>query len=298
MNRKRTSLIAAAMITIALTVAGCGNEAPKVAEPEAVAPAPKLEDEVFVFKGVVTTRESKVIAAEFEGRVVAIYVQDGQKVTKGTPIAKLDDSELQSKLAGAIASADAARAERGRAGVEIAAAKRQMRMQRRMYRSGASAREQTRTANFERARAGASYGSAAAQHRQALSEKRMLEAKIKKATLVAPIDGVVSMIRLKEGEMARTGMAVARVFDPSDLTVRFALEQKHRDLIVKDTRVSAVIPSTGATFDVVVENVSAALEPPLQFLVARADIDDRSVDIADVGVGAIGQFKLVRKRQQ
>ncbi len=278
---------------VGLFGASCGDESAKespIDVPTTTSSEPIKK--TVEFKGVVTTRESKVIAAEYEGRVIKIYVQEGQRVSAGTPIVKLDDSVVRTQLAGAVAAADAARADRGRAAVEIAAAKRSVRMQRRLYRSGATAREQTRNANFERARAGASYGSAAASYRRAMAEKRQLEAKLKKSILLAPIDGVVSMIRLKEGEMARPGMAVARVFDPSDLTVRFAIEQEHRDLIKKNTKVSATIPSTGASFEVVVESVSSALEPPLQFLVARADIDDHQVNINDVGIGAIGRFRL------
>jgi RND family efflux transporter MFP subunit len=244
------------------------------------------------FVGVVTTRDSKVVTSEFEGRVVALYVHPGQRVRAGEPIAKLDDSQVRKQLAGAVAAVDAARAEMGRAGVEIRASKRDMRMQRRLYRRGAVAREGIRQSKFDSSRASASYSSAAAQYRQSVAEREQLEQHLARATLVAPIDGVVSMIRVKEGEVAVPGTPVARVFDPRDLWVRFAIDSEYRGLVREGTRVAATDPASGATFVAIVRTVSTDLEPPLQFVVADADVDDRLIKGETIGVGSVGKIHL------
>jgi RND family efflux transporter MFP subunit len=288
----RTSRAIAAGL-VALTACGSGSSPDGDAAPPLVrTTATRPPERPLEFVGVVTTRESRVVAAEFEGRVVALYVHPGQRVRAGEPIAKLDDSQVRKQLAGAIAAVDAARAEMGRAGVEVRAAKREMRIERRLYRRGAVPRERIRQANFDRSRAGAGYGSVAAQHRQAVAERQQLEQHLARATLVAPIDGVVSMIRVKEGEVARPGTPVARVFDPRDLWVRFAVDNEYRSLISEGTRVTAIVPATGATFEAVVRTLSTDLEPPLQFIVADADVDDRRVDSATVGVGVVGSVRL------
>jgi RND family efflux transporter MFP subunit len=285
--------IAAASLVL---LAACGSPSPSGAEPappvqRRATPPPERPLE---FVGVVTTRDSKVVAAEFEGRVVTLYVRPGQRVRAGEPIVKLDDSQVRKQLAGAIAAVDAARAEMGRAGVEVRAAKREMRLERRLYRRGAVAREKIRQANFDRSRAGASYGSVAAQHRQAVAEREQLEQHLARSILVAPIDGVVSMILLKEGEVAKPGMAVARVFDPRDLWVRFAVDNEYRSLVSEGTRVAAVMPGSGETLDAVVRSVSTDLEPPLQFVVADADVDDSRIDKETVGVGVVGSVRLLK----
>jgi len=289
----RTSQIAAVIYAIAL--AACGSGSPDVdgaAKPSERQARPRPADRALEFVGIVTTRDSKVVAAEFEGRVVELYVQPGQRVRAGDPILKLDDSQVRKQLAGAIAAVDAARAEMGRAAVEVRAAKRAKEVERRLILRGAAARERGRQADFDKSRAGASYGSAAAQHRQAVAEREQLEQHLARATLVAPIDGVVSMIRVKEGEVARAGTPVARVFDPRDLWVRFAVDNEHRSAVSEGTRVTALIPATGATFDGVVRNLSTDLEPPLQFIVADADVDDRRIDPETVGVGVVGSVRL------
>ena len=280
-------------IVVLSLVAGCGSKSEPAAPAPVTrsAPAPRPAEKPLEFVGIVTTRDSKVVASEFEGRVVALYVHPGQRVRAGQPIAKLDDSQVRKQLAGAVAAVDAARAEMGRASVEVKAAKREMRIERRLYRRGAVARERIRQANFDRNRAGAGYGSVAAQHRQAVAEREQLEQHLARATLVAPIDGVVSMIRVKEGEIARPGTPVARVFDPRDLWVRFAVDNEYRGLVREGTRVTATVPG-GATLEAVVRTLSTDLEPPLQFIVADADVDDGSVDTATVGVGVVGSIRL------
>ena len=285
-------------VSLLTTLTACGSSSSSAEDPKPAAPrkpARKAVEPPLEFVGVVTTRDSKVVASEFEGRVVALYVHAGQRVRAGDPIAKLDDSQVRKQLAGAIAAVDAARAEMGRAGVEVRAAKREMRLERRLYRSGAVAREKIRQATFDRSRAGAGYGSVAAQHRQAVAERQQLEQHLARATLVAPIDGVVSMIRVKEGEVARPGTPVARVFDPKDLWIRFAVDNEYRSLVSEGTKVAAVDPATGATFDAVVRSVSTDLEPPLQFIVADADVDDRRINGETVGVGVVGTVRLERR---
>ena len=118
---------------------------------------------------------------------------------------------------------------------------------------------------------------------------------IARSTLYAPIDGVVSMIRVKEGEMARPGTAVARVFDPKDLWLRFAVERSEDDAVSLQTgtRVRARLAGSGQVVSAIVRNVSTDLEPPLQFIVADADIDDAAVSSESIQVGVVGRVSLL-----
>jgi RND family efflux transporter MFP subunit len=289
---KRPTAIAA----IALALAGCGSSsstsddtARPVERPTARRPA----DRPLEFVGVVTTKDAQVVTSEFEGRVVTLYVRPGERVRAGQPIVKLDDSQVRKQLAGAVAAVDAARAEMGRAAVEVRAAKREMRLERRLYRSGAVPRERIRQATFDKGRASGGWGAVAAQYRQAVAEREQHEQHLARSTLLAPIDGVVSMIRVKEGEVARPGTPVATVFDPRDLWVRFAVDNEYRAQVNVGTRVRAIVQGSGTVVDAVVRNVSTDLEPPLQFIVADADVDDSNIDKATVGVGVVGSVRLL-----
>jgi hypothetical protein len=98
------------------------------------------------------------------------------------------------------------------------------------------------------------------------------------------------MIRLKEGELAVPGTPIARIFDPSDRWVRFAMPADARDPAIKPgARVEVSIPGAKNKPPVVlpatVVGVSSVLEPPLQLTVVEADLDDTRPDtlLAEVG---------------
>jgi multidrug efflux pump subunit AcrA (membrane-fusion protein) len=285
---------AAALTLCALSACARGESA---WEPEAPAappapPAARPASAEVVFVGVVTTREHEVVPAEFEARVQSLLVHAGQSVRRGDPIARLDGAELQKQLAAARASEDAARAEVSRARTERGEAGRRAQLERRLHRRGAAAREEIRQAEFGNSRAGAGLGQARASLRKATAEREQLEERLARATLHAPLDGIVSMIRVKEGQVAPQGTAVASVFDPRDLWLRFAAEPRHRDLLKAGARVAVVIPGSDATVSAVVRHVSTDLEPPLQFLVADADIDDQDADKRALRVGSVGRVRL------
>ena len=57
--------------------------------------APKAPE----FTGVITSRVSKVIASDFDSKVLRLNIRSGQKVRAGEIVAELDTTELQNKLA-------------------------------------------------------------------------------------------------------------------------------------------------------------------------------------------------------
>jgi multidrug efflux pump subunit AcrA (membrane-fusion protein) len=294
-NDRRALWLGLAFLLVDAACSGTADKAaataPVVASLEE-APVPAAASSLHAFVGVVTTRDHRVVPAEFEGRVQELFVHAGQVVHAGDPIAKLDDTELQKQLAAAQAAEDAARADIARAGVETREARRKSELERRLHRRGAAAREEIRQAEFGTSRAGAGYRLASAAYRKAVAEREQLAGRLKRTTVHAPIDGVVSMIRVKEGEVARQGAAIARVFDPKDLWLRFAADPEHKDKIHEGARVSIEIPGSGIRVSAVVRHVSVDLEPPLQLLVADADIDERGVDAGLVRVGAVGPVRI------
>src|SRR3954470_4609205 len=150
-----------------LLLAACGTHvtAPSEADPTmAVVPAAKAEvQKPAEYVGVVTSRNSKVITADFEGRVDKLDLHNGQHVHTGQIVARLDDSDLQTKLATARAQKSSAQAQAARSGAVYAAAARTAHVEQRLMRSGASSPEAVRKAQSEAIAAGAEGGVAAGQ---------------------------------------------------------------------------------------------------------------------------------------
>lgn len=243
------------------------------------------------YVGVVTTRNSKVVVAEFEGRLEAMLVHAGQAVHAGEEIAKLDASQLQKQVEIARSQEASARSAAAQASIQHGEAKRTLRLERELEHGGASTAEAVRQAQAAVASTGAAASAAHNAATGAASERARLEQLLAHATLTAPLDGVVSTIRVKEGELAVTGTPIARIFDPQDRWIRFAIPEDARDGdIAIGTKVEVTVPSSNRSDPPIVlvatvATVSNVMEPPLQLVVVEADLDDTRPETALAEIG-------------
>jgi len=253
--------------------------------PAASAAAPRPFDLV----AVVTSHQAKVVSSEVEGRVEKLYVHNGQLVRAGDPIAQLDASDLQSKLDQVKAERASAQAEASRAYVTATNARRKALNEQRLMRLGASAPEAYRSAQAEASASAAEGGIAEGKIHEAAASIAELEKQIAEANVVAPIDGQVSMVKAKEGEVARKGTPIARVFDPHDLVIKFAVPHDALPLVKVGQDVQVAIGT-----HVLVARVRASLseyDPTLGFTPFEATFDASKLP-PDVQVGDAGHVHL------
>jgi membrane fusion protein (multidrug efflux system) len=117
----RNVTILAALVTAALTAAGCGSKNDATAgqkadgsKPAAQAQAPKpmglpvkagpvevgkVSDEVTAV-GSLLAEESVIIRPEIDGRIVGLHFQEGQAVSRGTRLVTIDSTEVEAQVAG------------------------------------------------------------------------------------------------------------------------------------------------------------------------------------------------------
>lgn len=251
-----------------------------------MAPGPVLGQDLV---GVVTTRRSAVISAEFEARVERILVTSGQRVKIGDPLVQLDESQLRQRVEAARHTEEAAHSKMLSQGALVANTQRRLTIERRLFERGAQAREAVTSAKYELSSNAAAAAAARAEYQAASAARVEIEQQLAKAVLVAPMDGVVTVIKVKEGEIARSGTKIARVFDPQDLRVQFELPRALRGELAVGSSVEVM--ADGVALRAQVVEISADLEPPLQFAIATADLaDDEST--RGVRVGAEVRVKL------
>ena len=203
-------------------------------------------------------------------------------------VAHLDATELRAKLAQADAQRQAARAQAARAGAMASNAARKARLEQRLVRVGASSPEAQRSALSEASAAAADGGVAAGQIREASAQIAELEGLIANADVKAPIDGVVSAVKVKEGEVAHKGTAIARVFDPGTLVIRFAVPRQ----LAAGVRVGSAIElqtRDGRKVRAVVERPTDDHDPAIDVMVFEAAIDQ---DHGDLRVGDSGHIRI------
>jgi len=257
----------------------------------ASAPPPAPE-----FTGVVTSRRSSVIASQVQGRIEKLTIHSGQLIKAGELVAKLDETELKTKLEQARSNEQAALMEAGSYGAQASALRQKVVAESRLQRLGVSSSMAVSNARAEYAQIGSQGGAAMAKAITAKAAREQSEKDLARAAIVAPIDGIVTNIKSHEGEIAQVGTPLARVFDPSDLIIRFAVPKEHRGEIQLGQRVELAIEGNKRPVWAIVTNISGAQEPPINFTVVEADIDDGKLAPGELTVASVGRVRIADAR--
>jgi multidrug resistance efflux pump len=261
---------------------------------------PKMVVQTHVVKvidctAVVTSRTSHVITAESDGTVMALQAHTDGFVRQGDAIAQLDVSALRAEQAEAEGQMINAQGQASRAGAQYAAAAHKAKIEGRLARVGASSKETVNAAWSEAAAAGGE-GAGAAGTIQT-SKVKIAEAKrlIEAANIKAPMDGIIAVIKVHIGDMARKGGQIARVFDPNDPIVKFALPRTSHDTVHVGDVVQMNVGEH--SINVTVSSITDDHDPSIDFFTVVAELDKTNISSrpADIKVGASGHVRIADK---
>ncbi len=202
----------------ALRVSGC------IARPDSATGTYSASGELVAKKRV-------ELKTETSGRLVKLYVSDGQRVSKGTLLLKLDDSELRANLKSAIASLELAK-------------KKEARTRALFEKDGATAEELESAENAVK-----------------LSEasKELLEAQISKTELRAPFSGKLGVISVSEGAYMTSGTEFSTLVDAKELWTEFELPQRYSRSLSDGDRVELVDSEQGTSVEAKVRFMDSEL---------------------------------------
>ncbi|HWO29250.1 MAG TPA: HlyD family efflux transporter periplasmic adaptor subunit [Candidatus Acidoferrum sp.] len=185
---------------------------------------PDLEEGTFVLEPA----RQAVVHASVRGRVSQVFVEEGQSVVAGQPLAHLENLDLESDLA----------------------------------RVGADLRMASSRATQSELRYG-DYGTAEQERQRLLQEDRSLTEEAAALQLVSPIAGIVATPRLRDltGAYFEEGAPVIEVIDPSTLLARiyvpeFAMHDIRLGATVRLRVQSRLLPVTG-----ILQSISADWAP-------------------------------------
>jgi membrane fusion protein (multidrug efflux system) len=153
--------------------------------------------------GSLQPEREATVRAEVSGRVVQTYVEQGQPVSRGTLLARIDDTSIREQYLSARS---------GLRSAESAAdvAKRELERATKLAEAGAIAERDLEAAR--RANIGAEAQLADARARLAGAEKLLSSTQVR-----APFAGVVSVRSVSGGDVAQPGTALFTVVDPSSM---------------------------------------------------------------------------------
>ena len=159
------------------------------------------------------------------GRLVELYVREGQQVRRGDRLAQIDAREQDALTAASKAKVEAAKASALQAKANLEQAERDARRYEQLFAQGAVS-----STSFENYRSNRDV--LAAVYEQSLSTVQANEEALRQASLnlsetviIAPFDGVITTKYADCGAMISTGMPIVAVQDPKDNWVNFKVKE-------------------------------------------------------------------------
>jgi len=162
-----------------------------------------------MLSGAIMPERDAAVRAQVGGSVLQTYAEQGQRVSSGQLLARIDASGLQDAFLSARAAVTSANS-----GADIAA--RDLARSQKLLAAGAIAErdmEQSR-----RAKIAADAALADARSRLALAEKQLANTRV-----VAPMSGVVSERPVSAGDVVQPGAAMFTVVDPSSMRLEASI---------------------------------------------------------------------------
>jgi len=196
-----------------------------------------VEKEIFQHfiqvQGIVESDNNIMVAPQSSGLVEEIYVNVGDKVTRGQLLAELDGSIQESSIA---------EVESG-----LRLAETIFERQQRLWDKNI----------------GSEIEYLQAKNNKESMEKRLetLEEQYKMTKIFAPLSGTIDEVLIKEGEMAAAGLGAIRVVQLSNLKIIVDLSEIYISRIKKNDFVHVNLPVTGREFDLRVDAVSQVIDP-------------------------------------
>jgi membrane fusion protein, multidrug efflux system len=198
--------------------------------------------------GTLTPQEAATLRSEISGPIVQTYVEQGQPVKRGQPLARIDDAALREALLSAQSTARSAK-------LALDNATRDAERQQRLEAAGAVAPRDVEAA--ERALAAAQASMADAQSRLAAAQQQ-----VGRTTFRAPFDGVVSDRPVNAGDVVQPGTAIATVVNPASMRLEGSVPAEQLSSLKVGTPVIFTVNGYGTqTFTGRIDRINPTADP-------------------------------------
>lgn len=257
-------------MSVGLGIAGYGALEARAAKVEGPAPAPSttvqadrlvLQDSVTLprrFTGQFEAPQDVVLAFEEGGTVDAIFVREGDAVSRGDVIARLDTRILQQEKARLVANRDAIAAQ-----VELSRRTNARQMQ--LLKDGHVAQQRVDETSLQLAQLAASL----AELEAALVQ---VDIRLSKAVIIAPFSGRVGDRLVDAGAVVGGGAGVVRLLEDAPARYRVALDPDLAERLEPGRDVQ--ITTGTATYSATLSELSPELDPATRSRIAFFDLEE------------------------
>lgn len=235
-----------------LSLACCKKEEPKQDAAKAL-PVVKVESRnITGYQSFPASIEGKVnndVRAKIQGYITQVLVDEGQYVTKGQPLFRLETNTLSQTAAASKAGVGAAESNIVAAQAAVAAANVEVNKLKPLVQKKIISNVQLQTAQANLAQAEAGLQQARAAKSQAVANYKSAEANVDYSIIRAPISGVIGKLPLRVGSLVGPSdqTALTTVSDTSEIYAYFSMNEKeYFDFLEK---------SAGATMQEKIKNI-------------------------------------------
>lgn len=197
-----------------------------------------VKEEVFnhflEIQGSIVTKQNIVLYPEFSGTLTHVYVTEGQKVSKGQVLAKIDDSGLGQQLA--------------QVKVQENLAKTTFERQKRLWEQNIGSEIQ--------------YLQAEANYMAQKNAVKQLEAQLSKTNVVAPFSGVIDDVISEQGSVVVPGQSpIFRIVNLNDMYVEAEVPENFLPNVVPGKQVEVYFPVLNKTVTTSIRQVGNYINP-------------------------------------
>ncbi|WFD11788.1 efflux RND transporter periplasmic adaptor subunit [Tepidibacter hydrothermalis] len=175
--------------------------------------------------GSIETEEVKTISFKSPGKIEKIYVKEGQLVSKGSPIAKLDLTDLQLNLNSATAQMNMVNANYNKAKDDYEFNLDYYNKTQELYDNGGVSKKDLDQAQLKLDMSKSTLEASKAQYEQAKTSYELTNNSIKDATIIAGETGYIADVVAKEGENVNTGAPIV-LMRPEKQIIHVGLSQE------------------------------------------------------------------------
>lgn len=215
----------------ALSLTACKKEAPKQEGPKPY-PVVNVETKNIVgyqtFPASIEGRVNNDVRAKIQGYITQVLVDEGQYVTKGQPLFRLETNILSQNAAASRAGVGAAESNIAAAQAAVSAANVEVNKLKPLVQKNIISNVQLQTAQANLAQAQAQLQQARAAKSQAVANYKGVEANIEYSIIRAPISGVIGKLPLKVGSLVgpTDQSALTTISDTSGVYAYFSMNEK------------------------------------------------------------------------
>lgn len=203
-------------------------------------------------QGNVETNQNILIYPEYQGLLTRVYVKEGQKVSKGQLLAKIDDGGLSSQVA--------------QMETQYQLAKTTFERQERLWNQKIGSEIQ--------------YLQAKSNMEGLQNSVNQMRAQLGRTTVRAPFSGEIDEVIIEQGQVvAPGGQALMRIVNLNDMFVKASIPENYLGGIEKGTMVKVSFPALNHRVDGIVKSVGNYINPNNRTFDIEIDIPNKEKNI-------------------